>query len=73
MIKKRDNDKELFALCKDALYTPVICDILDELGFYNQFLPQEIHPLRLSDNLVGRAMTVVMSDVNGHSKNLLEN
>ena len=37
---KSDND--LFALCTRELYTPVVGDILDDLGFTHQFLPQPI-------------------------------
>nr|WP_319490006.1 RraA family protein [uncultured Caproiciproducens sp.] len=63
-----DNDKELFALIREKLYTPVVGDILDALGYYHQFLPQEIRPLRDDMKLVGRAMTVLMIDIYGEQK-----
>ena len=56
------NDAELFSIMKSTLYSSVIGDILDKLGYYHQFLPQRIQPLK--DNMVvaGRAMTVLEAD-----------
>ena len=34
-----DSDAELFELFRNELYTPVVGDILDEIGNYHQFLP----------------------------------
>ncbi|MFD2114180.1 RraA family protein [Paenibacillus yanchengensis] len=62
------NDDELFALIKNELYTPVVGDILDELGCYHQILPQPIQPIRTEDKLTGRAMPAVMIDVYGPQK-----
>lgn len=62
------NDAELFALMKSELYTPVVGDILDAMGYYHQFLPQNIRPLREDMKLAGRAMTVLMIDVFGPQK-----
>jgi len=59
------NEQELFALYKKELYTPVVGDILDELGLYHQFLPQGIGPIREADKLVGKAMPALMMDVYG--------
>ena len=39
------NDEELFALMKEKLYTPVVGDILDQMGYKHQFLPAGIRPL----------------------------
>ena len=39
------NDEEMFLLMKEKLYTPVVGDILDQMGFVHQFLPAEIRPL----------------------------
>lgn len=36
---------EMLALMKEKLYTPVVGDILDQLGYSHQFLPAEIRPL----------------------------
>ena len=62
------SDAELFALCCRELYTPVVGDILDDLGFAHQFLPQPIQPLREEMKLAGRAMPVLMIDVFGKQK-----
>ncbi|MEG1323088.1 MAG: RraA family protein, partial [Ruthenibacterium sp.] len=57
------NDAEMFALMKEKLYTPVVGDILDGMGYTHQFLPQDIRPLRPDMKLAGKAMTVLMIDV----------
>ncbi len=62
------NDRELFELACRELYTPVVGDILDDLGFEHQFLPQPIQPLREEMRLAGRAMPVVMIDVYGKQR-----
>ena len=52
------NDKELFAWIKEHLYVPVVCDILDSLGYRNQAMHQRLRPL--DENccvFVGRART----------------
>jgi regulator of RNase E activity RraA len=59
------SDPELFELIKNRLYTPVVGDVLDRLGFTHQFLPQPIQPLCPEMKLAGRAMPVVMIDVSG--------
>ena len=61
-------DGELFQLMKTRLYTPVVGDILDRLGFTHQFLPQPVQPLRTEMKLAGRAMPVLMIDVHGPQK-----
>ncbi|WP_018972626.1 RraA family protein [Rudaea cellulosilytica] len=61
-------ERELFALVKNELYTPVVGDVLDALGYYHQFLPQPIQPALTEMKLVGRAMPVVMIDVHGPQK-----
>ena len=62
---KWDSDAELFELFRNELYTPVVGDILDEIGNYHQFLPQPIQPIRITDKIIGRAMPVLMIDVFG--------
>ena len=62
------SDPDLFALVCRELYTPVVGDILDDLGFTRQFLPQPVQPLREEMKLAGRAMPVVMIDVFGKQK-----
>ena len=62
------SDSELFAVVCRELYTPVVGDILDDLGFTRQFLPQPVQPMREEMRLAGRAMPVVMIDVFGKQK-----
>src|SRR3989337_1316210 len=54
-------DAELFAYVKHSLYVPVVCDILDSLGYRRQAMHQRLRPL-LPDmrrcGFVGRARTV---------------
>ena len=57
------NEDEMFALMRERLYTPVVGDILDQMGYVHQFLPQEIRPMRDDMKLAGKAMTVLMTDV----------
>ena len=45
-------------LALERLYTPVVGDVLDTMGFWHQFLPQEIQPLHANMKLAGRAMPV---------------
>src|SRR5687768_16001858 len=59
------DDAELFRLIRAELYTPVVGDVLDTLGFTRQFLPQPVQPMRESMVVVGRAMPVLMIDVHG--------
>lgn len=62
------NEAELFELMKKELYTPVVGDILDTMGYYHQFLPQNIRPISADMKLAGKAMTVLMIDVFGPQK-----
>lgn len=64
----KTEEKKLFEQIKKELYTPVVGDILDTLGYYHQFLPQSIQPAREEMKLVGRAMPVLMIDVYGPQK-----
>jgi len=61
------NDGELFALMKKELFTAVVGDVLDKLGFLHQFLPPEIKPLRDDMVIVGRAMPVLTADYFGET------
>lgn len=76
------NDEEMFALMKEKLYTPVVGDILDQMGYSHQFLPASIRPLAsqvpmalITSNpgdhwmkLAGYACTVLENDVFGIPK-----
>jgi 4-hydroxy-4-methyl-2-oxoglutarate aldolase len=61
-------DAEMFNLITNELYTPVVGDILDDLDYTHQFLPQPIQPMCKEMKLAGRAMPVVMIDVYGKQK-----
>ena len=52
-----------FNTIRENLYTPVVGDILDLLGYRHQFLPPEIKPVEKSMKLVGIAMPVLIADV----------
>jgi 4-hydroxy-4-methyl-2-oxoglutarate aldolase len=58
-------ETELFALMKSKLYTGVICDTMDELGYRNQAMRENIRPLApiVVENFVGRAKTVLSVDI----------
>ena len=65
MDKEWQSDRELFSLIRTELYTAVVGDICDQMGFHNQFLPPELRPLDQGKRnvLAGRAMTVREEDV----------
>ncbi len=65
-MKLWNTDKELFALVRDELYTAVVGDIMDKMGYLHQFLCPQIRPLNDSMFIVGRAMTVLEADVLAH-------
>lgn len=56
------HDHELFDLMRAELFTAVVGDGMDKLGFLNQFLPPEIQPVRDDMVLVRRAMPVIEAD-----------
>ena len=64
----RKEDKIFLEQIKKELYTPVVGDILDGMGYYHQFLPQPIQPAKEGMKLAGRAMPVLMTDVYGPKK-----
>jgi regulator of RNase E activity RraA len=57
------DDAELFEAMRSKLFTAVVGDILDGMGFLHQFLPPGIRPLRDDMVTVGRAMPVLEADV----------
>ncbi len=67
------HDEELFGLMRKELFTAVVGDTLDKLGYTHQFLPPNIRALRMDMVVVGRAMPVLEADyfgevVSGHSE-----
>ncbi len=56
------NDSELFDFMREGLFSAVIGDIMDLMGYTHQFLPPKIMPLRDDLVVVGRAMPVLEAD-----------
>ena len=48
---------------RDRLFTAVVGDVLDKMGWRRQFLPQAIGPLRPDMKVVGHAMPVLEADI----------
>ena len=69
------NDDELFTLIREKLYTPVVGDILDQMGYTHQFLPQTIRPLTalVPPNMVGTFLPDMRNVVVGWACTILEN
>ena len=63
MRKMWNTDDELFAFARKELFTAVVGDVMDKLGFCQQFLPPQIRPLSPEMVVIGRAMTVLEADV----------
>jgi 4-hydroxy-4-methyl-2-oxoglutarate aldolase len=57
------NDSELFALAKQELFTALVGDVMDKMGLFDQFLPQNIKPLDPKMVVIGRSMPVVEQDL----------
>ena len=55
-------DKQFLDHIKKNLYTAVVGDIMDQLGYQNQFLNPKIKPLKEDMIVVGRAMPVLETD-----------
>lgn len=53
------SDQERFAAIRQKLYTPVISDTLDSLGFRRQAMRHDLRPLHPDFVLVGRARTLL--------------
>ncbi len=62
-MKAWKTDDDLFSLAKSSLYTAVVGDVLDKLGYQQQFLPPYLQPLREDMITIGRAMPVLEADV----------
>jgi len=57
------NDKELFKIAREELFTALVGDVLDKLGYFHQFLTPNIKPLTKDMITIGRAMPVLEADV----------
>jgi regulator of RNase E activity RraA len=62
-MKHWKSDQELFQLARKELFTALVGDVLDKMGYLHQFLPQQIKPLDPSMVTIGRAMPVLEADV----------
>lgn len=56
------DDATLFGIIRRELFTAVVGDVLDRLGYLNQLLPPQIMPLGKEMRLIGRAMPVLEAD-----------
>ena len=57
------DDETVFAMLRRDLFTAVVGDVLDALGYRRQFLPAGIAQLHPAGKLAGRAMPVLEADV----------
>lgn len=58
-----EQDRELFEFMRRELYVSVVSDILDSLGYRDQAMDATIRPLYKEAVVVGRAHTVLSTDV----------
>lgn len=56
------DDQELLDTIRRELFSCVIGDVLDQMGFRRQYLPPRIRPLFPAMRVIGRAMTVLEAD-----------
>lgn len=54
--------EELASIARTELFTALIGDVLDKLGYYHQFLPQALKPLAEDMVVFGKAMPVLEAD-----------
>ncbi|HWY80718.1 MAG TPA: RraA family protein, partial [Roseiarcus sp.] len=59
----RMEEDAVFSNLRDKLFTAVVGDVLDKMGWRRQFLPQAIGPLKPDMKFVGRAMPVLEADI----------
>lgn len=59
------DDKELFSMARKELFTAVVGDVLDKMGYLHQFLPPGIQPIGADMVVIGRALPVLEADVFG--------
>jgi 4-hydroxy-4-methyl-2-oxoglutarate aldolase len=58
----RMDEDVVFSTLRDKLFTAVVGDVLDTMGWRRQFLPQAIHSLTPEMKVIGRAMPVLEAD-----------
>ena len=59
----RMEEDVVFSNLREKLFTAVVGDVLDKMGWRRQFLPQAIAPLTPDMKVIGRAMPVLEADV----------
>jgi len=62
-MNKLTTDDDIFDTLKTRLFTAVVGDVMDVLGYRQQFLPPGIAPLQPGMLVAGRAMPVLEADV----------
>jgi len=65
MMLQWTSDDELFERCRKELFSAVLGDVMDIMGYTHQFLPPQIQPLRDDMVIAGRAMPVLEADDDG--------
>lgn len=55
----QNDSKEYYDTIETSLYTAVLADIMDRLGYWNQVLPPRIRPLYAEAKVAGRAATML--------------
>jgi regulator of RNase E activity RraA len=63
-------DQLLFDSIRRHLFTAVVGDVMDQMGFLHQFLPPSIKPLRDDMIVLGRAMPVLVENLFDHNRHL---
>lgn len=58
-----EDDEKLISVLKHDLYSAVVGDVMDQMGYRRQFLPAEIQPLQPKMKIAGRAMPVLEADI----------
>ena len=61
--KPWSTDEELFGIARKELFTALVGDVMDKMGYLHQFLSQRIKPLTPQMVVIGRAMPVLEADV----------
>ncbi len=61
------DDQTTFGIMRERLFTAVVGDVLDTMGYRHQFLPPGIQPLHSGMVVVGRAMPVLEADYFAYS------
>ena len=58
------NEMEIFARMKEELYTGLVCDVMDEMGYRNQAMNFRVRPLEENNcKIAGRAKTILAADI----------